>query len=237
MAPPTLHPKWIKTVNDGVTNKAWDAYDALIKAEVADCNVRLAGTPGFAAFDWLMFKAVLWVESGGPSSPAWTTRPMQIGNAGDAGYAVLKGGKEAAPLVMSEALKKDIKTGSISTPALNVRAGIAYALTRLAKSEIRSVDDPADAKVYQHTAVKGDSPSSIAKQVGSTLEVIRELNPGALNLQIGQKLKYRKASMQRVLIGWHPLTTANLALRYNAGDSTYAQKLKYVLDLFPTLVR
>ena len=237
MAPPILKPAWTKTMDDGVTNKAWDKYDPTIRTEVADYNKRLASSPGFVAFDWLKLKAVLWVESGGPSSSAWTTRPMQIGNAGDPGYAVLKGGKEAAPLVMSPALKEDIRTGSISTPDLNVRAGIAYAVTRLAKTDIKSVDDPTDAKIYEYTVVSGDNPSSIARDVGTTLEVFRRLNPSAIVLKVGQKVKYQKASLQRVLTGWLPLTVGNLALRYNSGDGAYAQKLQYVLDLFPKLVR
>lgn len=233
---PTLHPNWIKTMNDGLENPAWDEYDALIKTEIAEYNRRLARTPGFAAFGWLMFKALLWVESGGPAGKAWSTRPMQIGNAGDAGYAVLKKGREAAPLVMSDDLKEAIK-GNISVPALNVRAGIAYALTRLARTDVRSVDDPDDDTVYEHTAAKGQNLGSIADKVGSTLDAIRKLNPGVLNLAIGQKLKYRKATMQQVFTGWRALTTANLAMRYNVGDATYAMKLKYVLDLFPKLQR
>src|SRR5690242_3911330 len=73
----TLDPGWTRTVDDGISNAAWDDYDTLIQAEVTDYNKRLATTPGFLKIDWKQFKAVVWVESGGPSSTAWTARAMQ----------------------------------------------------------------------------------------------------------------------------------------------------------------
>jgi hypothetical protein len=231
-----LDPKWTATIDTAITNKAWDDYDATIKAEVTEYNTRFAGTPEFVALDWKMFKALLWVESGGPSNAAWKGRVMQIGNPGDKGWPVIRDGKESAPLIMSEQLKKDVK-GDINKPELNIRAAMAYALVRLCKSEMRSVDDPKDATIYEHTVEKGESLASIATKKGSTLEVMKKLNPSA-NLQIGQKVKYRKASIQRVILGWMPLTSANLASRYNGGgDSNYAAKLDYVLGVFPKLKR
>ncbi len=233
----SLDPKWKQTVNDGLTNKDWDQYDALIKAEVDDYNRRLARTPGFVALDVKIFKAMVWTESGGPANPAWTTRPMQIGNRGDPGLAVLKEGKEAAPLIMSDALKRDIKAGDINKPELNIRAGIAYALTRLATSEMQSVNDPTDPMVREYTVVAGDSLSKIAVKKGTTVDSLKALNPSALVLHPGQKLKFRKASIQRVITGWMGVNSANLASRYNAGDPQYKEKLDYVLSLFPRLKR
>ena len=34
----TLDPKWTNTVDDGLSNKAWDVYVALIQSEIADYN-------------------------------------------------------------------------------------------------------------------------------------------------------------------------------------------------------
>lgn len=79
-------------------------------------------------------------ESGGPTSPAWNARVMQIGNPGDPALAVLKGATEGADLIMSEQLKKDV-VGKINEPTVNVKARIAYLITRLAKSEFQSVLD------------------------------------------------------------------------------------------------
>jgi hypothetical protein len=232
----TLDPAWTRTVDDGIANPAWDEYDTLIQTEVNDYNQRLATTPGFLKIDWKVFKAVVWVESGGPSQAAWKARAMQIGNKGDPGYSVVKEGKEAAPLVMSDKLKQDIKTGDINKPELNIRAGIAYALTRLVTSEMRSVDDK-DPTINEYTVVPGDSLDAIARKVGSTVASLKQLNPTANVLQPKQKLKWRKASIQRVITGWMAANSSNLATRYNAGDKNYKEKMDYVLDLFTKLKR
>lgn len=232
----TLDPKWTDTVDDGVTNTDWDAYDSLIQGEVADYNKRLGATPHFATLDWKMFKAMLWVESGGPQAHAWTTRPMQIGNPHDPGLAVVRGGTEGADLIVSDKLKEDLK-GSINQPALNIRAGIAYALTRLALTDIQSVDDPKDTAIRDYTVVKGDSLDRIAHQQGSTIAALQKLNPTVKVLHPGQKISVRKASLRRVITGWLALTSANLAQRYNVGDLQYREKLDYVLALFGKLKR
>jgi LysM repeat protein len=232
-----LDPKWKQTVDDGISNKAWDEYDTLIQTEVTNYNQQLGGTPGFFPINWMVFKAMVWVETGGPSNSAWKTRPMQIGNPGDPGYAVLKDGKEAAPLIMSSQLKQDIKAGDINQPQLNIRAGIAYALIRLVTSDMKSVDDPKDTTVREYTVVSGDSLSRIAQNNGSTVESLQKLNPTAHVLKPGQTLKIRKASIQRVITGWSAVTTANLATRYNSWDPDYKEKLDYVVSLFPNLKR
>ena len=97
-----LDPKWTTTVDDGLTNAAWDEYDEVIKQEVLDYNVRFGTTSGLYV-DWKLCKAVLWVESGGPSNAAWKGRVMQIGNPGDPAYAVVKAGKEGSALIMDSA--------------------------------------------------------------------------------------------------------------------------------------
>lgn len=230
-----LDAKWKATVDDGKTNAAWGDHDATIKAEIDDYNVRLATTKGFTKLDWKLFKAVLWVESGGPKNAAWKGRAMQIGNPGDKGLDVVKNGKEAAPLIMSDKLKTDIK-GNIEDPKLNIRAGIAYALTRLAQSDEQSVDDAKDPKVYEHTIASGENFDVVAKKVGSTVESIKKQNPGVVPtaLKVGQKIKYKKAKRQRVLTGWTAATTASLASKYNGnGDPDYQAKLDYVLSIMP----
>jgi len=88
--------KFTDTLDDGISNAEWDRYDGTIKLETETYNTRFAQTPGFKRFNWLVFKAVVWIESGGPKvwkgklvldNKIWTSMPMQIGNAGDAGRA------------------------------------------------------------------------------------------------------------------------------------------------------
>lgn len=143
-----LSDQWKKTVDDGLFNIEWDEYDALIKSETDEYNRRFMGSPGFVPLDWQMFKAVVWVESGGPKNPAWKSRPMQIENPGDPGHQTLLSGAEGADLIMSDQLKFDIK-GDINKPGLNIRAGMAYLVMRLAITEMRSVDDPRDKVVHE----------------------------------------------------------------------------------------
>ena len=154
---------------------------------------------------------------------------MQIGNKGDPGYQALKDGEGASSKIMSANLSRQIKLGDINTPILNIRAGIAYALMRLVKSDIESVDDPKDTIIREYTVMHGDNLSSIAKKVGSTLDSIQKLNPAAHVLKTGQKLKYRKASMMRVITGWRPANSNSMAERYYIRDPDYNQKLDYAL--------
>ncbi len=231
-----LDEKWKQSVDDGITNQTWDDYDDIIKREVEEYNRRLATTPGYICLDWKLFKAMEWVESGGPSNAAWKTRPMQIGNVGDPGYQALKTGEGAASLIMSDALTRDIKAGDINSPDLNIRAGVAYAITRLSKSDIKPTDDPKD-PVQEYTMLHDGTLFAVATKVGATLESIKALNPGVISVKKGQKVKYRKAKMKRVITGWRMASTVSLAERYNAGDSNYQAKLDYVLALFPKLKR
>ncbi|HLK62941.1 MAG TPA: LysM peptidoglycan-binding domain-containing protein [Bryobacteraceae bacterium] len=235
----SLDAKWTRTVDDGKTNAAWDTYDSTIMKEVNDYNSKFKSTPGFKAADWTLFKALLWVESGGPGNPSWTKRVMQIGNPHDPGYKVLKGGTEGSSLVMSTQLASDIKRNSIDDPQLNIRAGIAYVYTRMAKFDTKSVDDPKDASDHSYTVLPGDSLEKIAAKVGTTVEVLGKMNPAAKRMiHPKQVLKFRKASMQRVIVGWRDFSTANLQTLYNGNrDPDYAAKLQYVLELFGHLTR
>lgn len=107
---------------------------------------------------------------------------------------------------------------------------IGYLLMRMANYEHRSV--PAtDTKIHEVTVKAGDSLDKIARAQGTTLEVLTKLNPTAGVLRPGQVLKYQKASIQRVISGWRPLSTTQIAQRYNGGgDPNYAKKLDFALE-------
>jgi hypothetical protein len=102
---------------------------------------------------------------------------------------------------------------------------------KMANFAIKSVPD-SDLKIYELTVKAGDSLDKIAKAQGSTLEVMKKLNPAAIVLKPGQVLKYQKTSMQKVVVGWKHVTTSNIATYYNGGgDSMYAKKLDYALSV------
>ncbi|HEY0785123.1 MAG TPA: LysM peptidoglycan-binding domain-containing protein [Acidobacteriaceae bacterium] len=234
-----LDPRWTATVDDGLKNAEWDKYDETIKREVAGYNQRLGSTTGYTQVDWKLLKAVLWVESGGPTSREWNKKVMQIGNPGDAAYGVLKRGAEGSQMVMSTQLWEDIRKKDISDPTLNIRAAVAYVFTRLGKFTEASIEDPSDAFDHTYIVASGDSLWSIAHKVGTTQLSLKARNPGAGKaIHPKQKLVYRRASMQLTVSGWRDFTTANIATYYNGGgDAQYAAKLNYVLDLFKKVKR
>lgn len=240
-----LSQKWKDTVDKGINDKRWDDYDADIKREVTGYGAKFAKKSQFLekplpTVNWLYIKAMLWVESGGPDNPAWKTRPMQIGNSGDPGFDVLKQGKEGSRLIMSQGLQKDLEAGLINKPKVNVCAGIAYLYTRMAKSQIKTLYDDQDKKVYEYTVISGDNLTRIAGKVGTTVEELKDRNKSAgTMIKPGRKLKYRKAKKQRAIIDWRPFTTQNIAERYNGGgDPDYAAKLNYLIkNVFPKLQR
>jgi LysM repeat protein len=231
---------WKDTVDRGVADATWDAYDTTIQTEVTAYNLKFQKSPGYSAVDWKLFKAIVWVESGGPGSSAWTGRAMQIGVPGDTGLGVLQRGDEGSVLIMSKQLAAEVKNSAQvgNDPALNIRAGVAYVFTRMCLSEFQSVID--DPNVQSYTVMPGDNLSIIAKKVSTTVQVLEELNP-AKKKMIHPKdvLKYKHASIQRVITDWRDFTTTTtVADRYNGGgDPDYAAKLVYVLDLFKKLNR
>jgi hypothetical protein len=233
-----LHQGWKNLVDDGVTNKTWDEYDDLIKAEIADCNRRFASTPGYKDVDWLLVKAMVWVESGGPSNAAWKRRVMQIGNPGDKGYGVLSRRSEGSRLVMTDQLWHEVKVPKrINDPKVNVQAGIAYLFTRTATFDTRSVNDPVDTATYIHVVQKGDNLSTIAASHKTTIASLQELNTNTAVLHPKDVLLYRKARVELVVVGWRTFDTQTIAQRYNVGDADYSNKLNYCLELFKKLKR
>ena len=229
--PKTDFERWQDYVNSETQHPdPWNGYDCDIQSAVIEYNRFLMGTAGYQPLDWQIIKAMLWVETGA-DSPKWSSNPIQIGNPGDPGLNTLLRGKEGSDLIVPPTIRTKLNAASVATvPAWNIRAGIGYLLTRMAKFSIQSVPD-ADTKVYDVTVKAGDSLDKIARAQGSTLTELRALTPGASARKPGQVIKYRKAAMQQVITGWRPATTQNVAVLYNVGDPSYARKLDYALTL------
>ncbi len=240
--PKTPYEKWQDTVNLGITDTTWDQYDATIKVAVSEFNLRLGKHSRFVEkpmprLEWKWVKAIIWVESGGPSNPSWKTRPMQIGNPGDAGLGVLKRGEEASSIVMDAKLKASL--AQINTPMVNIKAGIAYLLNRLSLSDLKSLRSDVDKSQHEYTVVSGDNLSKIAKKNNTTVEELKKSNPAKVAMiKPGEKLKYYKARVERVIIGWHTVSASIIAQKYNVGDPKYNKKLTYVInEVFPKKVK
>lgn len=229
--PKTGFDKWQDGINKAVGDAKWNFWDCEIQMAVNEYNRHLSGTAGYMPLDWQLIKAMVWVESGADNFE-WNVKPMQIGVAGDPGMTSLLSDKEGGDLILPPAWKGRLTTGSVRTiPAHNIRAGIGYLLMRMANFEYRSILG-ADTKVYEITVKPGDSLDKIAKVQGSTVDMLRKLNPTAAVLRPGQVLKYQKALVERVVTSWRHISTTLIAQRYNGGgDPHYAKKLDHALSL------
>lgn len=238
----TLSQSWKDTVDKGITDRRWNEHDLTIKKAVDEYNARLGKVSRYVEkpmlkLDWKWIKIIIWVESGGPEHPsnAWKTRPMQIGNTGDLAYAVLQNGEEASAIIMSQVLKDSL--ARINTPEINIKAGIAYLLNRLSISTIKSIKSATDKCIYEYQIDPGDTLNSIAQWVDTTDDELKSMNPriDPKRIQLGTKLFYRKASMERVITGWKAVSAQTIAENYNGGgDPKYAAKLTYVkTGVFP----
>jgi hypothetical protein len=197
-APGQLSPKWVKTADDNLHNPAASAYDRTIRDEVDEYKRRFAGVPGIETLDPRLFKAQLLTETG-PANPQWQSLPAQIGDPRNPAYGVLQKHGEGSDLVMSQGLQRDIAAKPITDPMLNVRAGIAYALTKAAQYRLVSHIDPSDSSLHEHLVQRGDSFTSIARVEHTTVAELKTNNPGiGLVLHEGQRLRFHRASMARL---------------------------------------
>jgi hypothetical protein len=221
---------WQATIDASLKDPRWHLYDCDLQRIAAEFNRHLCGKGGYFPLDWRMIKAMVWTESGGPNNPAWRNNPMQIGNSGDPGLAALLSGKEGGDLIMPAEIKRTLTTTSVRSSAqMNIFAGIAYLLMRTARFGIATVPDDKDRKIYEVVVKTGDSLHKIARANGSTVDTLKKLNPGAFVLKPGHMLKYQKADIQKIIVGWDMVTTSTIATRYNVGDPAYAKKLTYCL--------
>lgn len=224
--PKTGYEKWQDTINSAAGNADWVVYDCEFQKAAIEFNHHLASTPGYSPLDWQLIKAMAWVETGA-ASPAWGSNPLQIGNPGDPGLASLLTGNEGGDLVVPPDVKAKLNVGTATTmPPLNIRAAIGYLLMRAANFGIRNVAD-ADTRTYEITVKAGDSLDKISRERETTIETLRRLNPTVSILRPGQVLKFQKAALKKVIVGWKPLTTTSVATLYNVGDPLYAKKLDY----------
>jgi hypothetical protein len=222
---------WQSYVNSATSQpKTWNQYDCEIQMAVYEYNSHLGMVTGYMPLDWRLIKAMMWVETGA-GKPEWNSSPIQIGNPGDPGLAALLNGKEGGDLILPPRLKRSLTaTAATIIPADNIRAGIGYLLMRMANFAVKSVPD-SDSTIYEVIVNPGDSLERVARVQGSTVELLRHLNPGAYELRPGQTLKYRKGAVRKVIVGWKPITTNSIATYYNVGDPMYAQKLDYALSV------
>ena len=230
-SPKTGFEKWQEGLSLAVSNAKWNAWDCDIQIAVNEYNRHLAGIAGYAALDWKLVKAMVWVETGADSAE-WKIKPLQIGVPGDPGLKAFLAGNEGGDLIVPKIFKDRLTTGSVqSIPVHNIQAGIGYLLMRMAIFEHRSIPND-DSRIYEIAIRAGDHLDKIAKSHASTIDILRKLNPTANVLRAGQTLKLQKASVQRIITRWRHISPMSISQRYNGGgDSNYTKKLEFALSL------
>ena len=120
---------WTAAVDASVAANpdAWNQHDAMFMETVADYNMFHAATPGFVPLDWLMVKALSWVETG-PNAPEWNSNVLQIGNPGDPGLNQILN-TVTGNLILPTQYKPLLTPAGVPTdPQQNIRAGVGYLL-------------------------------------------------------------------------------------------------------------
>jgi hypothetical protein len=223
---------WQETINGAISDERWQSYDCDIQRAVNQLNRHLTRTAGYRSLDWRLIKAMVWTESGGPNTRAWRDNPIQIGNPGDPGLTALFSGREGGELIIPPELRNRLTIGATKTsPQMNISAGIAYLLMRLASYGFATVPDGQDNTTYDVLVKAGDTLEKISRSNGTTVDTLRKCNTGALVLRPGQSLRYQKASIKKVIMRWTSANATSIARLYNVGDPAYAKKLTYCLSV------
>jgi hypothetical protein len=205
----------------------WSEYDQVIKQEVDDYNQRLHSVSHFEKLDWRWVKAIVWTEvKAGPDSPAWSQRPMQIGNTGDPGLNVVLNGLDHSGLVVPARVRTELKSGT--TGSANIRAGVAYLYHCAALPYYRYSEVVDSRTIETYRLAPGETLSAVAPRLGTTVdEILRQSGLDAARaskLPVGAKLKYRKAHQAWQVTGW--LAWDKAIHDYNGGgDPEYVSKV------------
>jgi hypothetical protein len=221
---------WQASIDTALSDARWHSYDGDIQRIVSQFNRHLSGTANYVPLDWRLIKAMVWTGSGGPDSRAWCDNPIQIGNPGDPGLYALFSPDDCGALVIPPALQGEMTIASTRmSPQMNISAGVAYLLMRLAKVDFATVRDERDRNTYDILVKSGDTLEDIARSNGTTVDTLRKCNCVTLLLRPGKSLRYRKASVQKIITWWTAATAMSIARLYNIGDPAYAKKLTYCL--------
>lgn len=246
---PKLSPleEWKAGRVKAIGNSDWYVYDSHIRKLVSEINQHLSKSKNISNYqplDWKLIKAMIWTETGA-TSPAWKSRPIQIGNRDDAGiYEVTKPARPIKyHLIVPDSWDKYLinKNDIIkNNPEYNIRAGVALLMIKMSNQEdSRTIYDNNEILTYE--VVKGDRGyDDISKKVGTTRRVLVELNGNKI-MHPGDKIKYKKAHIEQYIPGWLSFTPENIRNQYNidpaksnskkAGDKDYAEKIKFVYNL------
>ncbi len=196
-----LSEAWVRGIPHNPLEPAWSVYDTDIAATVRIYNDYLARQAGFRPLPPLLIKAMCWTETGAESIK-WKSRPMQIGNTGDAGLAELLSTKPASMLILPPSFRKggmyELTFSNVRTlPVFNIRAGVGYLLLRastLIKTPV--IDD--NGQFFADTVRKHDTLFNMSRRDSTTIQELQTSNPSSLTrrLQPETTLRFRHISIE-----------------------------------------
>ncbi len=213
---------------------SWNAYDQDTQNIVSDFNNYLRTTPGYVSLDWRLIKAMLWAETGPHArKDLWKTQPMQSANPHDLGWPEMmrSSNKDRMHLIVPPNLRGAVASPNLS-PRDNIVAGVAYLLYSAAETGPKTLIDKKDVKTV--TVVRGDSLDLIARRVGTTEPVLKDMNSRMtlFPLQPGMKLTYSPAKTVTAILGWRPINPQSTYRLYNGHPGTdYGNKVQFLYDL------
>lgn len=159
--------KWRDGLSAAVSDEKWNTWDCEIQQAVSEYNDHLSKSAGYWRLDWMIIKAMGWVETGA-NHPEWVSKPMQIGVAGDPGLGSFLSGDEGGDLILPPILEGRLSMGAArGIPEYNIRAGIGYLLMRMAYFDYQSASH-GDSTLYEVIVNGGDSFEKIARAQGTT---------------------------------------------------------------------
>lgn len=230
--------KWKDSLDKARDNPRFFELDKTIIDTVNTYNKHLSNTPNYKPLDWKLIKAMILAESTSFETNAWRTRPLQIGNSGDPGLRSLLEGNEGGYLIIPPAWQNGRLTisSALNNQTDNIRAGVGYLLMKAANRDIRRIEDPKGEILETSVTPTLNSAWKIAQAFGTTVDSLKEVNAKKKiyinNLQINQKIYYRKSSMRKVITGWKKIDKNTVYNLYNKNKkSNYSEKIDYAIEI------
>ena len=205
-----------------------DVYNDSIKKYLTKFNDQLKPNE---PLDIKTVKAMIAIESGSKEfrETAFVYDPLQFANKGDFGLKVLANGLEGSYLIGDFRELRDKKP----TPRKNgrwdysntnldtessLRGGIGFLFHKAATYGPVTRES---GNVLEYTVSPRDNYAKISKKVSTTIDALEKYNPGVnpKRLQIGQKLKFRRAETKLEIIGWKDWDEA--VRNYNGGGNPH----------------
>ena len=191
-----------------------DVYDNIIKQDVDDYNRRL--NPA-SPLEYNLIKAMIAVEAGSIAERerAFRKDPMQLTDNPDTITILLKKGEFS--YIIDDFSFLQGKNRENMDAETSIHGGTGWLFHKAAIYEFVERGD-----VLEYTVKPGDSFWKIAKEQGTSIGTLKKYNLKIVpeKLQIGQKLRFRKAKPQ--IVSWYSWKDA--VARYN-GSQEYADKV------------